>query len=303
MKYIFIINPKSGKKDSTEYIRNYLEQNYSDLNYEIYNTKAIGDATEYVKGKCSNKDEPITFIACGGDGTLNEVVNGAYGFSDVYVSVYPCGSGNDFVKVFGKTNHFLNLSKIINGETKQIDVLKVNDRFTINMCNLGFDASVAYKMGAFRKWPLVTGKGAYNLALVFSLIFKMQHQCIVNVDGEEIFNGKMLLTAIGNGLCCGGGYYCLPRADVADGVMDAVIIKKISRFTFLKLVKKYKNGTYIDDSKYDKFITYKKCKKLTLRSKNNLAYSLDGECGMTNEINIEIIEKAINFVVPREYEG
>ena len=64
MKYIFIINPKSGKKDSTEYIRNYLEQNYSDLNYEIYNTKAIGDATEYVKVKCSNKDEPITFIAC-----------------------------------------------------------------------------------------------------------------------------------------------------------------------------------------------------------------------------------------------
>ena len=148
------------------------------------------------------------------------------------------------------------LSNIINGENKKIDVLKVNNRYTINMCNLGFDASVAYKMHVFRKWPLVSGKGAYNLALVFSLIFKMKHKCQIDIDGEEVFNGKMLLTAIGNGLCCGGGYYCLPRADVSDGVMDAVFIKKISRLTFIKLVKKYKNGTYVDDPKYDKFVTY-----------------------------------------------
>ena len=301
MKYIFIINPKSGKKDSTQYIKTFLEQNHKDLNYEIYNTKSIGDATKYVNDKCNTKTEPITFIACGGDGTLNEVVNGVYGFDDVYVSVYPCGSGNDFVKVFGKTNHFLDLSKIINGRPQKIDVLKVNNRYTINMCNLGFDASVAYKMGAFRKWPLVSGKGAYNLALVFSLIFKMKHQCTIEIDGEEVFNGKMLLTAIGNGLCCGGGYYCLPRADVSDGVMDAVFIKKISRFTFIKLVKKYKNGTYVDDPKYDKFVTYKKCKKLTLKSQKEIAYSLDGECGMTKEINVSIIDKAINFVVPTEY--
>ena len=286
MKYIFIINPKSGKKDSTVYIKDYLEKNYNDLKYEIYNTKAVGDAIKYVKNVCEAKEEPITFIACGGDGTLNEVINGVYGYNDVYVSVYPCGSGNDFVKVFGKTNHFLDLNKIINGENRVIDVLKVNNRYTINMCNLGFDASVAYKMHVFRKWPLVSGKGAYNLALAFSLIFKMKHKCVIEIDGEEIFNGNMLLTAIGNGLCCGGGYYCLPKAIIDDGKMDVVFIKKISRFTFIKLVKKYKNGTYLDDPRYYKFITYKKCKTLTLKSQKDIAYSLDGECETTKEINV-----------------
>ena len=106
MKHIFIVNPKSGKKDSTEYISAFLQENHKDLNFEIYNTKGIKDATQYVKNICENTQEEITFYACGGDGTLNEVVNGAYGYENKYITVYPCGSGNDFVKVFGKTNHF-----------------------------------------------------------------------------------------------------------------------------------------------------------------------------------------------------
>lgn len=301
MKYIFIVNPKSGKKDSTNYIREYLEKNHSNLKYEIYNTKGIGDAIQYVKNACEIKEEPLTFIACGGDGTLNEVINGLFGYNDVYVSVYPCGSGNDFVKSFGKENHFLDLTKIINGESRKIDVLKVNDRYTINMCNLGFDASVAYKMNFFRNWPLVSGKGAYNLALVFSLIFKMKHKCSIEIDGKEVFNNYMLLTAIGNGISCGGGYYCLPKAAVDDGEMDAVFIKKISRFTFIKLVKKYKNGTYVDDPKYKDIVTYTKCKHLKLKAQNDIAYCLDGECGETKEFDITNIDKCINFIVPTEY--
>lgn len=302
MKHIFIINPMSGKKDSTDYISQYLKENFSDLNYELYNTKCVGDAMSKVKEFCETKEEPLTFYACGGDGTLNEVVNGAFGYDDVYVTVYPCGSGNDFVKVFGKENHFKNLDNIINGESRKIDVLKFNDRYTINMCNLGFDASVAFNMQKFRKWPLVSGKGAYNLALVYSLIFKMKHKCKIKVDDEEVFDGKMLLTAVGNGLCCGGGYYCLPKADIEDGLMDAVFIKKLSRIRFITLVGKYKDGTYLDVPKYKKYITFKQCKKVELISEKDLVYSLDGECGISKNITIEIVSKAINFIVPKQYE-
>ena len=301
MKYYFIINPKSGKKDSTDEIKEYLEKNHFDLDYELYNTKCVGDAINFVKEKCENKTQPITFISCGGDGTLNEVVNGSFGYNDVYISVFPCGSGDDFVKVFGETNHFNNISKILSGKSRKIDVLKVNDRYTINICNLGFDATVAYKMHMFRKWPLVSGNGAYNLALVFSLIFKMKHQCSVYVDDKEVFNNQMLLAAVGNGICYGGGYYCLPKASIDDGVMDTVFIKKVTRITLMKLIKKYKNGTYVEDPKYDKYVSYQKCKKFSLKSKQDIAYCLDGECEMTKEINIEIIDKAINFIVPIEY--
>lgn len=119
MEHVFIINPKSGKKDNTKEIKKYLEENFKDLNYTIYNTTGVGDAIRYVKEKCENKKEALRLYACGGDGTLNEVINGAYGYSDVAVSVYPCGTGNDFVKVFGETNYFNDIANIINGDVKK----------------------------------------------------------------------------------------------------------------------------------------------------------------------------------------
>lgn len=301
MEHIFVINPMSGRKDSTKFITDFLKENYSHLNYTIYNTKGVGDAINYVKQKCENKKAPITFYACGGDGTINEVVNGAFGYEDVYVSAYPCGSGNDFVKVFGKENHFNDLHKIINGEPRKIDLLKFNDRLTVNMVNLGFDASVAFNMNKFKKWPLISGKGAYNLGIVYSLLFKMKQKVVIEVDDELVFDGKILLSAIGNGLCCGGAYYCLPKASIDDGLMDAVIVKKLSRFKFIGLIKKYKSGEYVDIPKYQKYIKYLKCKKIVLKSEKDITYSLDGECGQIKELIITIISKCINFVVPKEY--
>lgn len=298
MKHIFIINPKSGKKDSTEFIKNYLKENHSDIDYEIYNTKGVGDAINFVKEKCKTKTKPITFYACGGDGTLNEVVNGVYGYDDVYLTVYPCGSGNDFIKVFGKEKNFLSLSDLINGKPKKIDVINVNGRYSINMINLGFDGAVAYNMLKFKRLPLVSGKGAYNIALVYSLIFKMKHKCKIYIDDELVFDGKMLLTAVGNGYCCGGGYYCLPKASVEDGLMDAVYVKTISRGKFIRLVSKYKDGTYVDDPKYDKFMKYVKCKKMRLVSEKDIAYSIDGECNVSTDITMTIESQSINFVVP-----
>lgn len=302
MKHIFIINPMSGKKDSTSLIVDFLKKNYSDIDYEIYNTKCVNDATNYVKNICEHREEEIIFYACGGDGTLNEVINGAVGYDNVYVSVYPCGSGNDFIKSFGKDNYFKDLHNVINGKFKKIDLLKVNGRYTINMCNLGFDASVAYNMQKFKKWPLINGKGAYNLSLVYSLIFNMKHACKIEIDGESVFDGKMLLTAVGNGICCGGGYYCLPLSNVSDGLMDVVYIKKISRIKFIAMVGKYKDGTYIDDPKYQKYLSLKKCKTIKLSSDKDIAYSLDGECGVTKNFEISIVPNAINFIVPKQYD-
>lgn len=291
----------SGKKDSTKFISSFLKENYKDLDYIIYNTQGINDATNYVKSYCHKTEEDVTFYACGGDGTLNEVINGAVGYKNAYVSVYPCGSGNDFVKAFGKENYFNDLHNIINGEYKKIDLLKVNGRYTANMANLGFDASVAYNMQKFKKLPLITGKGAYDISLIYSLIFNMKHQCQIIIDGEEVFKGKMLLTAAGNGICCGGGYYCLPNAKVDDGYIDAVFIKKISRLKFLAMVGKYKDGSYINDEKYKKYVTLKQCKSIKLISNKGIAYCLDGECSCDTKFDISIESQIINFVLPKQY--
>ena len=76
MKHIFIVNPAAGKRDATEYVTEKVKLSGIE-NYEIYRTKAPGDATDYIKNLLNNTNEEIRFYSCGGDGTLNEVANGA----------------------------------------------------------------------------------------------------------------------------------------------------------------------------------------------------------------------------------
>ena len=111
MKHVFIINPKSGKDDKKEGLLNQLKKYKDKLDYQIYITKSSKDATRYVDEYCKQYKEDVTFYACGGDGTLNEVVSGAIGHNNAIVSIYPCGSGNDFVKIYGGKEKFSNIYK------------------------------------------------------------------------------------------------------------------------------------------------------------------------------------------------
>ena len=109
MKHIFIINPAAGPYDATKVITERLESLSLDFDYEVYTTKGPYDATEYVKNKCKIGNDTYRFYACGGDGTLNEVVSGVVGFDNASVGVIPCGSGNDFVKYYGTASDFNNI--------------------------------------------------------------------------------------------------------------------------------------------------------------------------------------------------
>ena len=142
MKHVFIINPNSGKQELKEELFNKIKEKQNEINYEIYVTKGSKDATNYVKEYLTKNTEEVTFYACGGDGTINEVVSGMIGYNNAILACYPCGSGNDFVKIYGGKENFLDLNKLINGNEEKIDVMKVNDKYAINVTNFGFDASV-----------------------------------------------------------------------------------------------------------------------------------------------------------------
>ena len=134
MKYVFIVNPKSGKSEIKEELLNSLEKYKSKIEYEIYFTKEEKDATRFVNEYCKSCDEDVLFFSCGGDGTLNEVVSGAIHYSNAIVTCFPCGSGNDFVKIYGGKEKFLNLDNLLNGEEIKIDVMKVNEnKYSINV--------------------------------------------------------------------------------------------------------------------------------------------------------------------------
>ncbi|MFA7367648.1 MAG: diacylglycerol kinase family lipid kinase, partial [Bacilli bacterium] len=168
---------------------------------------------------------------------------------------------------------------------------------TINIANFGFDAYVAYNMAKFKNRPF-SGKGAYNLAVIYSLISKMKHKVKITIDEKEVFNGNMLLAAIANGICYGGGYYCSPKALVDDGLLDVSIVKSLPRVKFIKMIGKYKKGTYLEDDKIMKYVTYTRTNKLLIECEKDLIYCMDGEVESAKEIKIELAPKALKFVVP-----
>lgn len=304
MIHIFIINPTAGKKNSYEVIKEKLnillqEEKYKDIKYEIYETKGKNDATNFAREYCEReKDEELRFYACGGDGTINEVVNGIYGYSNASFSCYPCGSGNDFVKVF-KDSDFTDLKALIDGEKQKIDLIRVNGKYCVNITNVGFDAAVAYNMTKFKNLPLVTGKSAYTLGLIKSLFSEMKHYADIYIDGNKIDEKGFLLGCACNGICCGGSYYCNPYGKVDDGIMDCLVVKHMSIFKFLKMVKKYQNGTYLEDEKIMQYINVYKPQNMKIISlKKDIKYGLDGETYKEKEINIELVKECINFFKP-----
>ena len=104
MKHIFLMNPAAGKTEGKQAIEEQVRKACEDAGvvYEIYHTTGPNDATAHVEACCkAEPNEELRFYACGGDGTLNEVAAGAYRYPNASVTVVPCGSGNDFVKVFG----------------------------------------------------------------------------------------------------------------------------------------------------------------------------------------------------------
>lgn len=300
MKHIFVVNPNAGKRDRYSEICTLLKPYDGLIDYEIYKTTCKGDGREYVKNYLAShpKEETYRFYAIGGDGSLHDVVNGAYCYENAEVACFPSGSGNDFIKNFKDPECFKDLDKLIHGKTKKIDLLQCNDKVSINIFNFGFDGEVTFKMHRIKRWPLMSGKGAYSLAAVSSLLFKMSTMMKITVDDEVIFDDKGLLIAVANGHTYGGGYKCAPLSTVDDGIIDVCLIKKVSRFSAASLMKIYRKGEHINHAKLVDKVIYKKCTHVQIESPKPVAYAIDGEVFREAKIDIKMLPLALNFVVP-----
>ena len=300
MKHYFIVNPAAGIEDSSKEISEKLaklKEERPDFDYEVYLTKGKGDATLAVKNYCSEAKGSMRFYACGGDGTLNEVLNGLDLTKDVELACYPCGSGNDFVKYFGENADFKDLAKVINGKARQIDLLKVDDKYSINITNFGMDATVCVVMDKLRRKKIIGGKHSYSNAVLYSILFKRNNRCQIILDGKEIHNGKMLLCAVANAKVYGGGYKCAPDAEVDDGVFQLCMIKALSLFKISKAVNAYKAGTHLQNKTVRPYIIYEKGTEVQVKAPKGIALCLDGETSVVNEFNIKLLPKALKFVV------
>ncbi len=300
MKHIFIVNPAAGRMDATDYVRQSVEGLKLDIDYEIYRTACSGDATKYIKSVLEDTETKFRFYSCGGDGTLNEVVNGVALHENAEVTVFPCGSGNDFIRYYGTSEEFSNLYDLISAPSHKIDALKVGESYAINAVHFGFDTFVLRTMLKVRRKAIIGGRNAYTTGIVTALFKGMKSRCSVLVDGETLGNNELLLCTLCNGKYVGGGYKCAPKSDNSDGLIEVCHVKPVSRFKFLTLMSAYKNGTHLDDKRFEGYINYKRCKTVELDGGDSFYLSLDGELKTVGKCTVEIVQNAVNFVVPEK---
>ena len=300
MKYVFIINPLAGAGDAEQSIRSAIAALPEREQCEVYLTKAPGDATQFVRERiAAAAGEALRFIACGGDGTINEVFSGAVGAENVSVSCYPCGSGNDFVKACGGAEKFADIGALLRAEAKPLDALKVGERYSFNVTNFGFDTTVAITINKEREKTGHGNKNAYTKGVVTALIKSMRNTGKVWADGELLDpDGKFLLCTVANGQYVGGSFKCAPRAKLDDGRIEVCLIKPISRLRFVKILTPYTNGEHLEREDMQDIVCYRQARRVEVEAPAGFAYSLDGEIIYEDKFSIEIVPAALLFAAP-----
>lgn len=297
MHYCFIINAEPSKAGNADKIQADINNLEESIDYEIYRTTAEKTATVFVKEYCAeHPKEETCFVACGGDGTINEVSTGMVGAKNKHLAVLAYGSGNDFIKYY-EGKDFLSVKDLVNGTPHKIDILKVNDdRYSINVCNFGFDSVVA---STANKLSRRGNKNPYRWGIVKAIFCGRFNSIQVKADGELLNEGKrMLLCTLGNNNHVGGEFFCSPRAKNDDGLMEVGYCKTTTLAGFLGLLPIYTAGNHLDDPKACRHFIYRQSKTVDVHSDKQIELCLDGEMLAGNDFHIEVLPGAISFIIP-----
>ena len=275
MKHIFIVNPVSGGGKALKIVQNInkvcMEKGFE---YEVHFTEKTGDATNIAKKYRFSQN---VIYSVGGDGTLNEVVNGIVGSKNM-LGVIPCGSGNDFYKTL----------ELMEDPLPLIDVGKINNKYFINIVSIGIDAEVADNVSKMKKIKIQTSQ-IYNASIVYTF-FKYRFKNIdVEIDENNVRKGKCTILTVCNGRVYGGGYKIAPEALLNDGYFDVYFVDKIRKPFIPRIIAMLKNGTHESHKNVHK----SKATKIKFKCRYDLICNVDGEIIVDNKFNIKLLKSAL----------
>lgn len=298
--FIFIVNPNAGNrkiaKNAKKIIHQFLDN--TKANHIIEFTKGPGDATKIARKYCEAYGNRCRFVSVGGDGTLNEVLNGMAD-SGAQLTAIPAGSGNDFVKSVipeYRKDQILTYDLVyrtLTGESRLIDLATVNGRYFLNIASVGFDADVVYNAISLKK-SFIPAKLSYLFAIFISLIKFRTRKMKLSLDGNSHINKEFTLVVIANGKYYGGGFIPVPDAVVDDGILDICMVDKVTRRKVLRFFTKYKIGQH----GILKEVNFNKCKSIVIESDSKIRVNIDGELLIFDEARFEINDSKVNFVIP-----
>ena len=296
MKHLFIINPAAGSRDRTKEYSVAIHELCSirNLDYRIEVSAFPGECTRLAR-EAAQTGEEVRIYACGGDGTLNEVAAGAAGYPNAAVTVFSGGSGNDFVKLFDDPKAFFDLERLLDAEETEFDMIDCNGDLALNICSVGLDARIGADVASYKRIPLLHGFRAYVASTVVNVIRGIAEHYVVEIDGE-IVDAEQTFVCICNGRYYGGGFNPVPEADPADGLLDVLLVKKVTRAQVPFVIGKYKDGRYKELSH---LVRYMKVKELKVRCDKATPVNLDGEVRMAQVVDFKVADKKLRFFYPK----
>ena len=286
MKYIFVINSFTLKDEINEVIhriKDFCVKKNMEFEVEINNEdNSTEDIVKKYK-KCG-----YTIVAVGGDGMINRVLNALVGTNNT-LGFIPCGTGNDFYR---------SVSKEMKNEIEECDVIKINDRYFINVACFGIDADVANNKGLIKS-KIIPKSQRYNVSVINSFLKYEPRHFILKINNEEI-EGDFATVAVCNGGYYGSGYNISPNFKLNNGLIDVYAVEDDNKFNIMKMILSMKKGKHEKYKKVHKFQT----NKLTIISNKEINSNIDGEELESKKFNIEVKGKIkiyinkelINFV-------
>ena len=301
-KYHFILNPVAGRGKAyhaIKKIRSMLREFIID--HKISITDAPSHATELAKESLPSED---VVVAVGGDGTINEVMNGLVN-SKKALGILPLGSGNDFARATNIPHNMHEaINVILNNKRKLVDIGKVitsnqienqlklsKERYFINGIGIGFDASVAYQSSRIK---ILRGLPLYITSIVKALFTYKVSTFLLKLDDKE-FKNRYFLIAIGNGQSAGGGFYLTPDAKLDDSKFDVCYVDNVNLLEIIKIFPSVLKGLH---GKYKK-VHFSQANNISVNSLERFFVHADGEIigKNINKVEISMIPKAIEVIV------
>ena len=299
MRHIFIINPRAGKRDQTARIYEMADRlrTVHGLDCACMLTDRPGGATEMAR-RLAESGAALRVYACGGDGTVSEVANGLAGFSNAAMTCVPAGTGNDFLKNFGPDlEKFRDAENLWDGPVFPLDLIDCNGRYCLTIACNGVDAQVAEGVHLYSRSPLLNGRGSYLASVAANFLLRdIGYHWTVTLDGEAA-EGDFALVSVCNGRYYGGGSTPVPEARMDDGVLNTILVRKISKLSFARLFRVYSAGNYRQLPTVARSVT---AREIRIRSEaEEIVTCLDGECFRSREVVLRLADKRVNFFGPK----
>ena len=299
MRVTVIVNPAAGTAEDRGPL-DAARRKLSDAGHQVdvHETSHQGDA-ERLAREATGLDADV-IVAAGGDGTLNEVVNGvasvAEALSRCAIGVLPFGTGNDFARSLGIDDRDVAVAALVAGVTRAVDAISLGDRMFLNASAGGFTAETSANVTSDLKQAV--GPFAYLIGGARAVLDYEPVAVRVEAD-DRVIETDLQLFAVCNGAYIGGGHQIAPTARLDDGVMEVCLVRATSTLDFLALLPRISSGGHVDDEN----VAYFRTREVSMTFARTIRINTDGEVIEASRCDYRIRPRAVRMVAPQPAES